>query len=139
MQVDDIVPFNASWRDQSTQRTFSYACAVAYRGFSRTWLVHARCRSSIALTFLAVYYLLSFFVLVRVCGFKRVRMVKVKSVSEVEVVDACVEYLWSVLRRMEEGWIESDQENWEEAIRIFEIEIRRLEGAELLGVGRAEK
>ena len=40
---------------------------------------------------------------------------------------------------MEEGWIESDQENWEEAIRIFEIEIRRLEGAELLGVGRAEK
>ncbi|PMD18302.1 hypothetical protein NA56DRAFT_706907 [Hyaloscypha hepaticicola] len=81
MQVD-IVPFNASWRDQSTQRTSNDAGAVIYR----------------ALTFLAVYYLLSFFVL---------------------DVDAWVVYMWSVLRRMEEGWIESDQENWEEAVRIF--------------------
>jgi hypothetical protein len=47
------------------------------------------------------------------------------------------EIMWSTPGRMESGWIESDEERWDEAIRVFEEEIRRQEGVELLDNRRA--
>jgi len=70
-------------------------------------------------------------------GFKGVRMEKAKSVWEVDDLDEWVVYMWSVLGRMETGWIESDEEKWDEAVKVFGEEIRRQEGVEDLGGGKA--
>jgi len=66
-----------------------------------------------------------------------VRMEKAKSVWEVDDLDEWVVYMWSVLGRMETGWIESDEEKWDEAVKVFGEEIRRQEGVEDLGGGKA--
>lgn len=70
-------------------------------------------------------------------GFVDVQMVKVKSVSEMEDLGAFVEYMWSLLGRMESGWIESDEANWDRAVQIFGDEIKKQPGVELLGNGKA--
>jgi SAM-dependent methyltransferase len=70
-------------------------------------------------------------------GFEGVRMVKARSVWEVEDLDVWVSATWSILGRMESGWIESDEERWYEAVKVFGEVIRRQEGVELLGDGRA--
>ncbi|KAE9374924.1 S-adenosyl-L-methionine-dependent methyltransferase [Stipitochalara longipes BDJ] len=70
-------------------------------------------------------------------GFECVRMLKAKSVWEVEDLDVWVRVMWSMLGRMESGWIESDHMRWNEAVKVFGKVIRNQEGVELLGNGRA--
>lgn len=48
-----------------------------------------------------------------------------------------MEYMWSTLGRMEKGWMQSDEGNWDEAVRVFGEEIRRQDGVELLGGEKA--
>ncbi len=45
--------------------------------------------------------------------------------------------MWSTLGRMEKGWMQSDEGNWDEAVRVFGEEIRRQDGVELLGGEKA--
>jgi len=71
-------------------------------------------------------------------GFKGgVTMTKVKSVSEVADLQAWVRYMWSLLGRMESGWIPSDEENWEKAVKIFGESMKKQDGVELLEGGKA--
>jgi SAM-dependent methyltransferase len=69
-------------------------------------------------------------------GFENVRMEKAKSMWEVEDLDEWVVYMWSVFGKMEEGWIGSDEQRWDRAVRVFGEVIRRQEGVEELGGGR---
>jgi len=43
-------------------------------------------------------------------GFEDVKMLKAKSVWDVEDLDVWANVMWSMLGRMENGWIESDDE-----------------------------
>ncbi|KAN0099209.1 S-adenosyl-L-methionine-dependent methyltransferase [Hyaloscypha variabilis] len=70
-------------------------------------------------------------------GFEGVKMVKARSVWEVEDLDVWLVVMWSMLGRMESGWIESDEDRWDEAVKVFGEVIKRQEGVELLGDGRA--
>lgn len=70
-------------------------------------------------------------------GFMDIQMVKAKSMSEVQDLGAWVEYMWSLLGRMESGWVESDEVNWDRAVEIFGDEIKKQPGVELLGDGKA--
>ena len=70
-------------------------------------------------------------------GFKNVRMLKAKSVWEVEDLDEWAVSRWSLFGRIEKGWIESDEGKWDEAVRIFGEVVRRQEGVEDLGGERA--
>ena len=70
-------------------------------------------------------------------GFEDVKMLKVKSVWDVEDLDVWANVMWSMLGRMENGWIESDEEKWNQAVKVFGEVVRKQEGVELLGNGRA--
>jgi SAM-dependent methyltransferase len=68
-------------------------------------------------------------------GFKpeNVRLERVETVNEIK--DGLMEWeeqTWSVLGRPAGGWLESDEERWDEAIGIFRTELRKDPGFEML-------
>ena len=60
-------------------------------------------------------------------------------VIEVEDLSTWEEHTWSVLGRTESGWLESDEEYWDNAIEIFRETLRQQEGVEILENGRSAR
>ena len=70
-------------------------------------------------------------------GFENVKMEKVPAIVEVEDLNAWVLNMWSILGRMEAGWVDSDEKKWDEAVRAFGEEMSKQDGVEEMGNGRA--
>jgi SAM-dependent methyltransferase len=70
-------------------------------------------------------------------GFKDVKMWKARSTSEIDDLDAWVEYMWSMLGRMQSGWVPSDEERWDRALEVFGDSLRNQPGVEVLENGKA--
>ncbi|KAM3069222.1 hypothetical protein ACMFMG_010738 [Clarireedia jacksonii] len=70
-------------------------------------------------------------------GFKDVKMWKARSVSEIEDLGVWVEYMWSVLGRMQSGWVPNDEKHWGQALKVFGDSLKNEPGVELLENGKA--
>jgi hypothetical protein len=71
-------------------------------------------------------------------GFKgKYTMRKAKSINDVDDLKAWIYSMWSLLGRMEHGWIPSDEENWDRAIQIFGNTLIAQKDVEVLRNGKA--
>lgn len=68
-------------------------------------------------------------------GFRKdqIRLEHASAINEVENLAVWEEQTWSVLGRPEAGWLESDEERWDEALKIFRETLRQQPEVDLVG------
>lgn len=71
-------------------------------------------------------------------GFENVSMEKGSAVIEVEDLERWKTGMWSALGKTEKGWIESDEENWDRALKVFDETLKKQDGFYLEADGKAK-